>query len=347
MAAVTYYPVHPYCADWPAFGDGDEAAVSEESVREVGVVQPVWIWTDSYEKVWLIDGQRRQTIVKKLRDAGVTKADNGDDIDLPAIMFEGTAADVLKRIKNLNMKRRHATTSQRAAQAVLYRKRITELHAANGEESPDFGSDWGGFLAREYNTNRQYVFDCQSMLDHAPDIFADLVIGKVNMPEARQAMNRMKVGQVPYPEPNGTGTQANTPQATTGGSGSKALSTPAPVSDGDTTVRDRLGNVVSNPQVALAFQELPAFTEARKHLNAGSKAIKNLCDGPGGAFLMRKELLHEAANLSAALGDAAPYMVCNHCDGEQTIDGDACNQCKGAGYLNRVQAKMLEKAAAS
>jgi hypothetical protein len=344
MPPLTTYPVHEAAAQWAVLPE-DEMQKFEDSIVDVGLKVAVTTWTHPVTKItWLIDGQLRQILVKRLRAKGVTTAKNGQPIDLLVWPFEGTELDVLNEVKRQNLRRRQATTSQRAAQAVLDEALRIKYGAAATTET----GDKSDALAAEFCTNRQYVFDCRLLRDDAPDLLELVAAGVKNVLEAMRGMTRKKRGLVPFP----TEAEMQVETAPAVGVTKKKSGDAAKKSDagssGDSTApvepspAPKLPDVLDGEKLPVAdefraiFGTSDEFKAVIKDFRSLSADVKALGDGVGGKHLHVKDIQTDIGNITRALRDNMPHVVCTNCKGEGFVELAECNLCHGAKYLDRV-----------
>lgn len=164
-------PVHPAAAVWPELPD-DELAELADSIRAVGLLEPLVTWTDPDGCTWLLDGRNRLAACQL---AGVEPR---------WVAYEGDpAAYVVAR----NAARRHMTIGQRAMAVAL---------VLAGEGKRQNGRWKYGALANDRSADRSgwrdHMAAAGQVLDHAPDLAPLVVSGATTLAEAHAEANRRK-----------------------------------------------------------------------------------------------------------------------------------------------------------
>jgi hypothetical protein len=134
------YPIHPYLADLPIFDDEVEAIA--ESIREVGLLHPLTLDTESQ----IIGGRHRLAACER---AGVEPT------------FETHEGDALAFILHDNATRKHQTTGQRAAENAL------ALNSAGKRKAGRWS--YGDVISQGYeisSNERNYASKCGVILDY-------------------------------------------------------------------------------------------------------------------------------------------------------------------------------------
>lgn len=320
---MTGYRVHEMVTAFPKHRDAERAS-TKASIAAIGVQNPAVIWTDAKGKEWLIDGVGRQEIVHELIDGGVLVSANGTKIELPVRSFTGTESDALEFIKGQNLHRRDMDTNQRAASAIIsgaMARKYKQKETGQKQEDKDLEGDPAEDLAKEYGTNRTYLFDCQKIGKTSEEILRMVLDGGINIQDAKKACKRIKEGKDAF------GTDEASPETT------------APAAPPVVVVYDGLKQPVGEEFVNV-FSTREEVRLMVKELNKVKASAEAFADGAGGATCEKKEVLSGITAIVRNLKNSQPHVVCPYCSGtgkDPENSRKKCANCKGATYLDKIQ----------
>jgi ParB-like chromosome segregation protein Spo0J len=100
--AKSKLPVHAVCSLLPKPTDA-QLEILTDSIKNLGVTEPVTTWRDPKGKLWIIDGRTRATIAESL------------GISYPTKEFKGTVRQVVEFARDTNLARREITITQKCA----------------------------------------------------------------------------------------------------------------------------------------------------------------------------------------------------------------------------------------
>ena len=121
----------------------------------------------------------------------------------------------------------------------------------------------------------------------------------------------------------------------------EAVAQGRPEKAGERVAHDRRAN--ANDHWLITADE---FRAAARQLKGLKKAIEALAESPGGKHVPVQMIGKDFENLSRSILDSAPFAICPHCTGNG-LAGDPehpkkkCGTCKGSGYLDRMQWRVL------
>lgn len=156
------YPVHPAADVWPMLPDNERDALAQ-SIRTVGLLEPLVLWEDDNGVKWLLDGRNRLAACEL---AGVTPRYVDIDIDDPV-------AYVLSRNEN----RRHLTPSQRAMLQVRLGDPCKYLQAAGAEAG----------------VSHPMIVHARKVAEHAPDLVVAVIAGTIPVKRAADEAERRRI----------------------------------------------------------------------------------------------------------------------------------------------------------
>lgn len=169
--SITATEIHPIAELFPRM-TRDEFAELRESIQSIGLQEPIWTLNGQ-----VIDGRER---LRACVELGVRptfrERSNGD----------GLAMFVVAQ----NLRRRHLTSSQRAALAVdllPYLEAEAELRMLGGREvSPEGGRGRArDHAAAATGTNPRYVSDLKRIQAEHPDLYEEVKHGPLNVTDAQ------------------------------------------------------------------------------------------------------------------------------------------------------------------
>lgn len=163
---------------------GEEYERLKADIAANGQIEPIWLHPDGS----ILDGRNRYIAC---RDLGIEPRfrqwEGGSEVE--AVLF----------VKSVNMNRRHLTSSQYAASAVLAQELIAvleeEARRRQGQRlDPDLpqqiaeGSpgEVREQLADLFGTNRQYISDAKRLAAEEPELFQAVRDGDLSIPQARR-----------------------------------------------------------------------------------------------------------------------------------------------------------------
>lgn len=156
----------------------DEWRVFRDDIGERGIQVPIEIMPD-----WtILDGRHRWRAAQEL---------NLSEVPVRVV----NPPDPVAYMAKAAILRRHLTTGQRAALAVLYLPKLEEEAKERQGTRSDLTSvksltevpNRAAMNAAEiFGTNRQYVSDAKKLQQETPDVFEQVLAGTMGMPEAKQ-----------------------------------------------------------------------------------------------------------------------------------------------------------------
>jgi N6-adenosine-specific RNA methylase IME4 len=187
---------HPVADIFPLMV-GEEFDALVESIRTKGLLNPIWLHPDGS----ILDGRNRY---RGCLEAGVEpwyQTWNGKDSLADFVVAQ-------------NIDRRHLNGTQRA----LLAKRLEPLYAAEAKERMESGKSADGLAggrgkkktlpkklgkvshegeaadkaAKKAGTNRQYVSDLKKIEKEAPELYAKMEAGEIELPAAKRAAGRIE-----------------------------------------------------------------------------------------------------------------------------------------------------------
>lgn len=194
------YQIHEYANIYPLM-DEDEINELAKSIKANGLLQPIKLFQGK-----IIDGRNRYLACQKVGVEPIFET------------WEGTPYEAIIYICDQNEKRRHLTSSQRAACAVEREELIQKIVASNknirlanlkkgqGRQHPEtqtFGErephrterhdrESDARIARLAGTNRQYVAEAKKIRENHPDKFAQIKAGTKTISETKKDITRLK-----------------------------------------------------------------------------------------------------------------------------------------------------------
>jgi ParB-like chromosome segregation protein Spo0J len=291
----------------------DERQEATASIAQLGVLEPIVYVTRPDGKRQYIDGVNRAEICHELRidcPEEEYRVDDGKGGSRPP-----TDLEILDYVMARNKERRHLSSSQRAAIAVLagtlqesYRAkaqagmRTTDnparmVPAEVDLPASDIGlaGDVAARVASMHGTNRAYIFKGVAVHEVRPDLILEVRDGTKSV-EAAYAEA--------FPAPAGP------------------------------EVRDVLGRLVP-PALADAFRDRERFVRAQRLARELAAEVSALATGAGGAYFQPEAAFCREAldQVSAGLRRHAPHSAsCPRCGGGRV---DTCDLCGGRGWVDR------------
>lgn len=340
MATYQQMRLHEYCKMLPPMTD-EEMKSLEESVLQVGILDPIVVYKgdDGIEEI--LDGRHREKVYAKLIRSGKTETAEGKPLELPKTYFDGDELECLAFVMAKGVNRRHLTSSQKAAVAVLgdqveakmRKKRLDQDRKAGKELPPEPEEakevselEIAQALADKSGTNRDYICSCRTIAKKAPAVLKDIVAGRIKISEGKAAVRRIEAGLPAYPKPE---------EDDDDGSDEKPESPakPAPA----VILKNGLGGEVP-AELNDIFATVSQFKQLAKEVRALKPNIEALGDTAGGSWLDVREVKGDANNMARAIMDAAPYVPCPHCKHTGHEAGGAkapCISCKGSKFLTK------------
>ena len=308
---------HEIAESFPVL-QGDQRESLKDSIKRMGVINPIIVWYDEIGDKRVVDGRNRKQIVDEFVASGVTEADNGTPMFCQEYVVKGSERYALDFARAMNLQRRHLTSSQRAAIAVLHGVLAGRYDGNSAYEHPD-GDASLEKIAKEAGTSRTYLCHCIKLYRSDTDLLNDVVSGARKIPDA---MAELRKRQAPPAEPKADGDKPAAPEVLDG------LKNPVP------------------PEFTTIFRTRDEFRAAARQLKGLKKAIEALAESPGGKHVPVQMIGKDFENLSRSILDSAPFAICPHCTGNG-LAGDPdhpkkkCGTCKGSGYLDRMQWRVL------
>lgn len=342
---MTEYQVHPFALAYP-INSADEEMI-RASILKVGVLDPVTLWRcGDGGGAMILDGRTRQKIVLALHNEGVVTAENGEDINLRFEFFSGSEVDAVVFVRAKNLQRRHLSAGQVAAMAVISERQIDEIMESQGAKVRVPG-DSIGRTAELAGASRTYVAQCRYILDHDPDQINSVVNGEETPTAVSNRIRlRMKGHSAPSsPPPVESQTESNGNPSSPAPAESKSASSGAnaPKESGEKKpkkVKDGNGKEVPE-DLEEVFQAREVFSEIDEWLKNLWKRIESLGDGPGGAYLPVRQFKAEFNQMRGWIRDSSPHSPCPYCGGVRVVNGNACGQCNGCGYMDSLTYKLV------
>lgn len=185
---------HPVANLFPLL-QGEEFEELKRDIAQNGLIQPIWLHPDGR----IVDGRNRWRAC--LETNTNIRIETWDE------SRQGSLVDF---VISLNLKRRHLTSSQRAAVAVELlpmleeeaRERQLATLKQKQEQQPlvkflTNGDGNNGKAAQQAaeisQTNRQYVSDAKRLKEEAPALFEQIKNGHLTIPQARQEIARQRM----------------------------------------------------------------------------------------------------------------------------------------------------------
>ena len=187
-------PYHEVANLFPLL-DGNEYEQLKADIAKNGLLEPIWINGEGA----IIDGRNRHRACLDL------------DIKPKFRQWIGTGS-LVSFVVSLNLHRRHLTSSQQSTIAVD----ALPIYEAEARERQKGGQ--GGILlpqmfeeanngeaaelaAKDFGTNKQYVYDAKKIKEDSPDLFEKVKAGELTIPQAkREITKRNKQDPPPLPD---------------------------------------------------------------------------------------------------------------------------------------------------
>jgi hypothetical protein len=293
----------------------DERQEATASIAQLGVLEPIVYVTRPDGKRQYIDGVNRAEICHELRidcPEEEYRVDDGKGGSRPPADME-----ILDYVMARNKERRHLSSSQRAAIAVLAGT-LQECYRAKAQAgmrttvnpermvpaevdlpASDIGlaGDVAARVASMHGTNRAYIFKGVAVHEVRPDLILEVRDGTKSV-EAAYAEA--------FPAPAGP------------------------------ELRDVLGRLVP-PALVDAFRDRERFVRAQRLARELAAEVSTLATGAGGAYFQPEAAFCREAldQVSAGLRRHAPHSAsCPRCGGGRV---DTCDLCGGRGWVDRVR----------
>ena len=178
---------HPVTELFPLMAGKDyEKLVAD--IREHGLREPIWLHPDG----GIVDGRNRARACKDIGIEPSTRVWNGEG---PLTAF----------VVSLNLHRRHLTSSQRAAAAAeavpMLKAEAKERQGQRTDLRTDLPQKIGESqhsgeaaerAAKMFDTNREYVRVAVKLKDEAPDVFAAVKSGVLNVYDQRKIQDHIE-----------------------------------------------------------------------------------------------------------------------------------------------------------
>lgn len=315
------YVAHPLCAMMPSMSDQEFDALVE-SIREIGVLSEVELWTDANGDTWKIDGHCRDQAFTQLWAEGVRQTRSGDPLRLPVRHFVGDEMDVLRRVKALAIARRHLRSDQKAAIAIALRRELDAFKAdgtspgARPEHQP-VTKEEAAVIAAEYGTNVGYVYQCNTIATTKPEYLPLVSSGEMTIREVVKLIE-------------GLGKKSD----------KKAESEETPVLDG-------LGRRVQ-PHLRQSFATRESFKKIVKSLGKIKREAIDESRKPGGQYLDARDLKLEFNALARVFSESQPFIECPYCQGSgdeevpDQFERRQCQHCLGRMFLSKAQYDVMD-----
>jgi len=175
---MTELEFHPVASIFPLLA-GDDFRALVEDIHQNGQLEPIW----TYEGT-IIDGRNRYMACRSLGIEATAREWNGN-------------GSLIGFVVSMNLRRRHLTSSQRAAIAVdmlpMLEAEARDRMLTGKPNDPSQFIDEGRateHAADLLGTNRQYVSDAKRLKQEAPEVYERVRTGELSIPEA----NRQRPG---------------------------------------------------------------------------------------------------------------------------------------------------------
>lgn len=301
----------------------------KDSIERNGVLEPVIKMGGK-----TLDGRHRERAVLELNAEGkrrrveVANPEGGDPIveereyELPVVEFQGTEQEALELVVAKGLHRRQLTSSQKAVVAVramLLGKKVANKARRRGESLSALNEELVGlnpegdiasWVAKIGGTNRTYVFRA-------------LRIAEAN--GGNEYLNRVMAGELSINAALAALAEANAEE----GEGEEEA---APV------VLDGTRRAVPEEFFGV-FATREDFKAVDQTLRDLLTKVENLCDGEGGMFLHKTEVLSYVKSLRKNLKENQPHTVCPKCAGvgnDPENGSRPCPLCKRAKFVSKL-----------
>lgn len=187
MVCRKQLPIHP-AANIPRMMSESEYAELRESIRKIGLLNPIWIWTDSDGKTWIIDGRNRYRACLEL------------GIEPAFIEWDGQGS-LVEFIFSQNI-RRDLNASQRASMArkflAMMKEEAEQVKRQNlriGRDSPEREKVPNGERSRDRvaaiaKVSGRYIERADAVLSRAlPEVSAAVDAGTLTISGAERIAN--------------------------------------------------------------------------------------------------------------------------------------------------------------
>jgi hypothetical protein len=268
----------------------DEKKALIRDIQANGVRQPIYVWNNQ-----VVDGRNRMLAINHLESQDI-------DVEFEVVDLEDcTEAEMLSTIVSLNMNRRQLTSSQKAAigtELGAYRNKLQEEvgQALDGKRMIDI-------VAAELGTNRQYMYEAETLFNENPELFQKVKRGELNMHKAKQ----IHKGEVPQKQ--------------------KESVEPDEITDG-------LGNTVE-PAWESTFAKRQYFKLMLALLREAKQYAEELESTEDGTAYFDRDTFTSAWNtIERQVKHGMPHALCPYCIGKTGKLDDNCDSCKGVGYVN-------------
>lgn len=292
----------------------DNRETIKTSIRMKGLLTPIICWKDDKGGEWVVDGRTRSTIIDELIEEGVTEAANGKPITKEVEWWEGDEEALYALVVAKNFERRELSKSQRAALMVD----IADLEPKYRGKGH---GDYAQMMADSAGVNRQYYFNARKVKEYSKGMAA-----------ADSLHEKVKTGELSLTEAMKTIKDA----ANGKGDG-----------DGEKDAGGEMAVVYDGLKRPVPEELQPIFA-ARQSYEASVKAVrladaemKKLAETKAGKTIP-KELFTDFRNVVKQIKSYMPHIPCPYCEGSgKTEAGGRCGGCKGAKYIDKVQAELL------
>ena len=178
-------PVHKFANIFPLIGQRELEALSAD-IKENGLHEPIWVWTDDSGIKWLIDGRNR-FLGCELAEVEPTFRE-----------YEGDENSLLEFILSLNLHRRHLSIGQKSCMAAKmmptieintknkFREKMKLIHKGQKVES-ERSVD---VCVKMFSVSKGNVYNAKKLLENRYDLFEEVMAGNMNI---NQALKKMEV----------------------------------------------------------------------------------------------------------------------------------------------------------
>jgi hypothetical protein len=274
----------------------DERTALTNDIRLHGLRSPVIMWQGQ-----VVDGRNRMIAVETILE------EDDVQVEIEFVDLDCTEAEMLSHIVSLNMNRRQLSSSQKAAigaELGIYRTSLGEGSLPDGQRMIDK-------IAAELGTNRQYLYDAESLMEDDPELFQQVKRGAINLHKAKKLLE--SGGEEPEKES---------------------------VDLDDVT--DGLDELVPE-EWERVFAERDSFKYMIGLFREIKVAAREICDrGYGTAYFDYDMFQSSYSSIESLVKHGMPHALCPYCEGKSssapyddgTLDGIVCDVCKDHGYVN-------------
>lgn len=173
------YESHPYADLFPQMLP-EEWGTFLSGIHENGVLIPIVLYQGK-----ILDGRHRWQAVSTLAEQGIK-------IECPITYFEGDDAAAIRYAYEMNIRRRHLTTGQRACIGVPIKQHLQES-VKQGQRTDltsgkNTGSDSRDMAGQIVNVSGKTIDKAEKLQENAPDLFERVQAGEMPLSAAENAL---------------------------------------------------------------------------------------------------------------------------------------------------------------